>query len=67
MQAGNTGAAFVVSEDVEIAAFRMNGSVIRSWNDEFPAVTRANDKWNEGSAVEQFSDAGNHAWILSLK
>ena len=37
--------------------------VIGSGNDVFAAIAGANGKWDEWSAVQQFSDPGNHGEI----
>jgi hypothetical protein len=60
MQWGDPRAAFVVSENEKIAALRMDGSVIWSGNRVFASVARANGKWDERGAVQEFSDTGNH-------
>lgn len=66
MKGGDFRLAIVIGEDDNAAAFRIYGGVIGCWNDVFASITGANGKRDEWSAVQQFSDTGNHGMILSL-
>jgi hypothetical protein len=64
MKRGDSRSALVVSKNKEIAAFRMDCRVIWRGDDVFAPVARANREGDKWSAVQQFSDAGNHEAIL---
>jgi len=64
MKGGDFCLAIVIGEDDNATAFRIYGGVIGSRNGVFAPITGANSERDEWSAVQEFSDTGNHVGML---